>query len=599
MEPDPATAGDDAALSWRVRALGLGLLGLVVALYAWWPVLAAWELTQWGDGQYFHKVVEAFRVSVVHHHELPLWDPYECGGRPLWDNPQGLAGAPLIWFSLFIGTTAAMKLWYVAHTAAGFVCMWLFCRRDLGVSRAAAFASSTAWACAGFHMHHLSGGHAAFVGFEYMPLALWLWRRGEQDHAGAIWLGLLVALMGFEGGALPLLYVAVLLGSETLMRVWPPRRLLKIVRAGAITLVVGVGCGAIRLFPVIDQLRMHKRPLGPDLDHMTLTSVVDAFVNRHFGHMQHIPDHVYVWGEYGAYIGWILLLLGLLGIALGRLKNAWLAALLALAIALMVGYHGRLSPWGILNKWVYPLKEMRVPSRFSAQATLVLLAYAALAIDRLAELLGKLPARLPRIRFLSGAVPPFQLVLPLIAVLGAGDVVGRGMQLIHEYGAVSAPQNTKIVPSARLYFGGADSAASIDQPRQNRGRIGCYDPWAFYEGAPLWEGDLPQAKSKDPAVHVSEVTRTQNTFRFDVETAAPARIVLNSSFDYNWRSDVGVPTEENKQLVVDVPSGTHHVRVYYRPRLLVLGSIVSLVFFAIVIRTLLRLSAKRRRAATP
>src|SRR5262249_30181665 len=138
------------------RAVGLALLSLGVAVYLWWPMIAAWHATQFGDGQYFHKLVEAFRVSIVHHHELPMWDPYECGGRPLWDNPQGLAGAPLIWLAVFIGTTATMKLWYVAHTAIGFVSMWLLCREELKVSRPAAFAAAVAWACCGFNMHHLS-----------------------------------------------------------------------------------------------------------------------------------------------------------------------------------------------------------------------------------------------------------------------------------------------------------------------------------------------------------------------------------------------------------------------------------------------------------
>ena len=166
--------GGELKLTRLERALGLGVLALGVAAYLWWPMLAQPTGTQNGDGIYFHKLLEAFRVSIAHHHELPLWDPYECGGRPLWDNPQSPIGSPLTWLSLVIGTTWMMKLWYVAHTAAGFVSMWLFAREELELTRVAAFASSAAWACAGFHTHHLSGGHMAFVSFELMPLAVLL-----------------------------------------------------------------------------------------------------------------------------------------------------------------------------------------------------------------------------------------------------------------------------------------------------------------------------------------------------------------------------------------------------------------------------------------
>jgi hypothetical protein len=559
------------AVTPRARVVGLGLLGMIVATYVWWPMLWAWTSTQFGDGQYFHKLVEAGRVSVAHHHELPLWDPYECGGRPLWDNPQSLVAAPLVWLALLFGTTFTMKLWYVAHTAAGFVAMWLFCREDLRVSRLASFAASVAWAAAGFHMHHLSGGHAAFVGFEYMPAALWLWRLAEKSERAAIALGLLVALVAFEGGALPLLYVAVLLGGETLTRLGSVKRILAIVKNGSIVLCVGVGVGAVRLFPVIDQLRSHKRPLPVDTDVMGLEALFDAFTNRRLGHMQHVPNLVYVWGEYGAYIGLFLLLLGVLGLFVAGRERAWMAALLALSIALMVGDHGPHSPWSILNRHVYPLKEMRVPSRFCAEASLFLLAYAAIAVDRLEALVLRIP-KLP-----SPVAAAAQLVPAMIAIAAAGDVAGRGMQLVAEYAAVDAPQGKDVVPSQRLYLGGPGLAPHIDQPQQNRGRIQCYDPWAFYEGAPLWEGDVPQARSADEKSRVVRARRTQNTFTFDVEADAPARVLLNTSFDYNWRASVGAPVEHQKLLAVDVPAGNNHVVMRYRPRFLTFGAVVSIV----------------------
>src|SRR5262249_31730363 len=162
--------------------------------------------------------------------------------------------------------------------------------------------------------------------------------------------GLLVALVSLEGGALPLLYIAVLLGCETITRVWPPRRLLPILRAGAVVVGVGVGVGAVRLFPVIDQLRSHKRPLAIDLHGMDLGMVFDAFTNRHLGHMQRVPHQTYVWGEYGAYLGLVLFGLAVVGVLVAGIDKAWLVGLLVIAMALTIGYHGDLSIWSILNR---------------------------------------------------------------------------------------------------------------------------------------------------------------------------------------------------------------------------------------------------------
>lgn len=582
-----------SSLSPRARAFGLCALALLVALYVWWPMLEGWTSTQGGDGQYFHKLVEAGRVSVAHFHELPLWDPYECGGRPLWDNPQSLVAAPLIWLNLLVGTSTTMKLWYLLHTAAGFVSMWLFCRRDLGVGRAAAFAASVGWAAGGFHMHHYSGGHAAFVTFELMPLALFFWRRAENDDRYAMGLGLLVALLGLEGAALPLLYFAVLLAAETLTRLWPPRRVVRIARAGAITLAVGIGVGAVRFFPVIDQLRSHKRPIPPDFDHMTATSLRDAFVNGYLPHLHRLPNHVYVWGEYSCYVGWLLLVLAVAGVVLAGRRHLWLGALLALAVALMVGYQGALSPWGILNKYVYPLKEMRVPARFNAQASFVLLAYAALAVDALGARLETLRERFTALRLPNAVIPVAQAIVPMLAILGAGDVLGHGINLAHEYptGGQAHPATPR---SPRLYYGGRDIASFVDQPQQNRGRAACYEPWAPYEGAAIWDGDVPQARAAGEGVVVTDVRRTQNTFDFDVQSEASSKVLVNSSFDLNWRASLGRPFESNRMLAVEVPGGVHHVHLFYRPRSLGLGALVTAAALAATAWGLRRRRAKAK-----
>lgn len=569
-----------------LRWLGLALLALVVSAFAWWPALAAFKNTQFGDGQYFHKFVETVRISIVRYHELPLWDPYECGGRPLWDNPQSLAAAPLALLTVVLGTTFTMKLWYIAHGAMGFVSMWIFARSELRVGRSPAFAASCAWAFSGFMAHHLSGGHSAFAAFEYMPLALYFWRSAERDLRFAIGLGLIVALTIFEGGALPLLYLAVLLAAETLTRLWPVRRIVAIVKAGAVTLAVAMTVGAVRFFPVMDQLRSHKRPLPVEHDSMDWAVLFDGLVNRALPHQSHIPNHGYVWSEYGCYIGLLLLVLALIGLAMARLERLWLVALGGLALILMFGDKGHYSPWAILNRHVYPFKELRVPSRFCAQLVLVLVSFAALAMDRLPAALQKVRAlaRYPELPRALGAAAM------MLGLAGAGDVLGRCLDLTHQMAASDGPAHPEVTPSSHIYFGGPGLAGYIDQPAQNRGRVQCYDPWAPYEGAAVWEGDVPQARSAAPTAQVTGIARTQNTFSFDVDAEVPSKILLNSAFDLNWRSSVGKPVEENKALTIEVPAGHNHVVVRYWPRLLTLGFFVSLLGSVLTVLYYRRLS---------
>jgi hypothetical protein len=121
----------------------------------------------------------------------------------------------------------------------------------------------------------------------------------------------------------------------------------------------------------------------------------------------------------------------------------------------------------------------------------------------------------------------------------------------------------------------------IDQPRQNRIRLACWDEWGFSAGAPMWEGDVPQAVAAPGAkVVVTNVVRTQNKFSFHVEAEAPGRVLVNSGYDRGFRSNVGTVAEENKLLVLDVPQGSHDVRMEYWPHGLSLGFFLTFVGLA-------------------
>ena len=305
-----------------IRALALTVLAVALSLFFWSPMLSALPNTQGGDGPVFHKMFEAARVSVTRYHELPLWNPYECGGLPLWDNPQAPFGSPLTWPMYFIGTTNAIAFWYVVHSVIGFISMWLLMRIELSASRSAAFIAAGTFAFFGFFQHHLPGGHLVFASFEYFPLGVLFWRRAERDLRMAIGLGLVVAMMIYEGGVYPIPHLAVFLGVETLTRLYPIKRVPRIALAGLLVVVVAITVGAARFLPVIDQVKSHTRGVAIEADGMHWSILKDVFVLR--SHERAVIGQRYVWGEYGMYIGVLILAFALLGILLAGARHVWL-----------------------------------------------------------------------------------------------------------------------------------------------------------------------------------------------------------------------------------------------------------------------------------
>jgi hypothetical protein len=555
------------------RLTALAALALLLSVVFWRPAFWAYPRTQWGDGQQAHKMLEAARVSVVRYHELPLWNPYECGGIPLWDNPVSFVGAPFAWLAVPFGTTSAILALYILHTTIGFMSMWLLARYDLRLSRVAAFVASATWAYCGFHQHHDAGGHITFTPFQYLPLALFLWRAAEKDLRYAVGLGALIADMMYEGAVYPIPHFALILGVETLTRVLPKERFLRIVKAAAVAGVFAFALGASRFLPVIDQLRHHTRALEAERDSIRWSTLKDMFLAR--THPFRFARQKYHWNEYGAYLGPFLLFLGVLGVFTSGAGTEWLVLLLAVSASLMMGHLGRYAPWHLLKQHVFPFKEMRVPSRFVAEVSMFLAAFVGIAVDRVPRLLR---ARFPR----SAWVGQLRAGMVAVALIGIGDMIGVGTSFIDEFGFHEAPE-THPVPSNNLYLGGQGLASLINQPQQNRGRVQCWDEWAFNSGAPLWEGDVPQAQAVDDGATVLAVTRTQNTFVLDVDVTRQALVRLNTTYDRGFRTNAGTLVALKKQLALNLPPGRHHVLVKYWPSGLTAGFAVSGVSTALVI----------------
>jgi hypothetical protein len=584
----PAAPRAPRAPRW-LSVAALVALSLILSTYAWSMALAAYPHTSGGDGPFFHEMVEAVRASLFHHHELPLWNPYQCGGVPLWDNPQGLGASPVLWVLIAIfDTTRTMEVWFVVHCAMGFLCMWVFARRDLRMSVESSLFASGVWAYCGVQNQHFNGGQLVWAPFLYFPLAIYLWRRAETDLRMAVWLGCVVAWTMHEGGTYPLPHLSLILGAETLTRVWPLPRLKAVVRAGVVVVVVGFLLGATRFLPVLDQLRSHTRDLRTEVDALQWSTLKEMFLAR--THSRRVVGQEYVWSsEYGAYLGPFVLALSFLGIVLAAGEHLWLLGLLVWAFLLMLGHEWSWAPWHILKTYVFPFKQMRVPSRFDGSVSLFLAVFAGLAIDR--------SVALARRYFGSErAVDGLKYGLLALAFCGVGDIMNTGFMWPEVNGFDRAPASTTIEVSSRLYVDGPGMADFIDQPAQNRARSGCWEEWAFEQGAPLWAGDVPQARAADEGAKVTAVERTQNTFVIDEDASRPTRIFLNSGYDRGWRSDVGSVVREGKLLAVDVPAGHNHLVVKYWPHGLTLGFLLTGTGLAGVVLFFVW-DARRRRAA--
>jgi hypothetical protein len=341
-----------------------------------------------------------------------------------------------------------------------------------------------------------------------------------------------------------------------------------------------------RLIPVVYQGMAHHRSLRTEHDSLQWSTLKDMFLSR--THSRGVTGQEYVWPEFGNYVGPILFGLAVLGVALGAVEHFWLVFALAWAFVFMLGHAGEWAPWHVLKMHVYPFKDMRVPSRFNVPVGMLLSACAGIGVDKVPRVFSRWCTRQSAVSAVRTGVMAFGLV-------GVGDMIAAGYPAIED-SYVGAPIDEHVKASDHLYLEGPNLAGFVDQPRQNRGRFECWDEWGFERDAPLWKGDVPQAKGKDNDVAASNVTRTQSSFTLDVDARKPGRVLLNTSYDMAWRTSAGKVVDASEQLGVDVPAGKLHLRVWYWPRGLTGGLVLTSLGVAGTLAFFLWDARRRRRS---
>jgi hypothetical protein len=523
---------------------------LLAATLMWSPAFSSLAATGFNDWPYFHHLWEAGYASVTRYGEWPLWDPTQCGGVTLFGNPQSPYFSPLYWLALPLGPTLASKVFVVLHATVGFASMYWLARVDHGISAAGATLASLAWGASGFFAGHVATGHAAFLPFCFAPLVLLLWRRAVGDARYAVWLACVLALVLYEGGVYPFPYFALLFAFAAAASVFASRELGPTLRAAALTLLLTALLGAIRLLPIVDELARQPRTMA-SVDGVRPLEVLSMLTLRYLpfdARTWGTSAHRYDWVEYGAYVGYGVLALGVLGfVACARRRRYAIVAGAAIFFALTLGDHGDASPWSLLHR--LPIYDsLRVPSRFAVLFTLFVALAAGMGLDLLLR-------RLPRGRAL----------VAWLVVLGIGvdlAVVHRPViDRWHDPAIRSAPVALRFHYAEGLSYG--RDFPSL--PRLNLGTIECYEAMQIVVAPGLWQGDVAQARIADGRGEVHAWGRTTTRVWADVTLAEPARVLFNQNHAPGWQSDHGAVVAERGQLAIDVPAGKQRIEIVYRP----------------------------------
>lgn len=354
-----------------------------------------------GDFDYLAQAYQAFRISVLHYHQFPWWNPWMSGGVPLFANPQfGLFSVQSL-FVLFFGAVYGLKLAYIVYAIAGFWGMYIVSRRTFGADRIRAILVSYVWVFNGF----FTGHNISQYTFSLFFLLPWLFYFvvNRQKKYSWLWLGLLFGLITLSSvhySFLMMTFVIALVFLLTLMNAWvgkstfnvsikiTKKEVLFVIKTAAVFLLIA----GYRL--VVTYLYLASNPKAPGslnegANHPTI--ILKALFLP-IDTIMKIPSGLpWGWAEYSAYMGMgvtaiVVLCIFATIISLVRHKKlpdlfnskyaVYLIIIGLIALGISLGNFSKLAPFHLLRQ-LPGFAETRVASRwlvFPMFSTLLLIA---------------------------------------------------------------------------------------------------------------------------------------------------------------------------------------------------------------------------------
>ena len=523
----------------------LAFFALVAAALVW-PVLSdAARLNEFRDVHHLFLYERSAIDTIKRYGELPLWNPFYCGGFDAVGAPQTRFMSPTLVLGLLFGAERAEILTVFFFGILGMEGMYRWLRLRV-TEPLAALIVAPVFALSGQFTVAFYRGWIQFFGFQLVPwilfgITLAVRRRPIGMAISSIAFAWLLGFAGFF--AAPMLAVAASLEAIRALFEQPRsarwRSLAMLAATGSFMATVAF----VRLWPVAETLLSAPRIMAgtPGFPPRALLSALVGTLAVKDGNTE-LQGSFYVGAAF----------LGVVALGGHSWKSTRALAVMIVFVWLAAGYARQPSLFGLFR--TFPVfSSLRYPERFLWFAILFASEPAAHAIARV-PLLGE--GRKWRIGawLLLGAA----IVWTMFGQLSAFERVAKARTL----GTVSEDYK------AEFHQSRGNRWLTVHLQSMNIGSLSCYETHRLAQ-SPLLRGDLLAEEYLAPASRdagsVKRVSWSPNRVGLHVDVTRPSRVFVNQNWAPGWQASAGTVVNNEGLLSVDVPAGSHDVTLSFRP----------------------------------
>ncbi|MBF0286416.1 MAG: hypothetical protein HQM14_01245 [SAR324 cluster bacterium] len=586
-----------------LQEIGVVLIGsMIIAAAFTSPIFTNLEnlgIEDWDEHLFYHAVPHR---TLLEYKQIPLWNPYYCGGGVMLANPQSRFLSPSFVLLLLFGTVAGIKMEIFLHLVIGMLGCYLL-GRYYKLDPLVAWIPSFVYMLSSMYALALSAGMSWFLSVAYVPWAIFWYVRSFETRWCIILTSLSLVLIFFGGGPYTLTITLLSFMVYSILGIRQYGVLKNLIILGGV-LFFTISIGAIKFFPSYDFMKAHPRELK-DYSGYSVESLYNSLFDREqrLGAIQKYFDEKthskpgfwsgisYHMDENGMYVGWIAGFLFLIGMGANLFRHWKLALLFLIFLWLGLGNRAYPSLWEFLH--LFPVYDtMRVAQRFRIIFMLCFALFAGFGLQAIKTFVAQRQSKV---------VAHGVVVMLIVFVLGDLFLVNRGTFT----DAFPIPPMTFEKPGD---FVQVTSIPKYDAKGVLKGKDHVFSAWsALYPAFLLNMGtihydcfgnpDIPKnAIPANSSAYRGEVFLqdtqgnvmiddwTPNRLKIAVNVSSTGYVVVNQNYYSGWHVDDGRPIEKwNGLLAIKVSPDDNMIELYYRPVSFVIGALVSLLTIALLV----------------
>ncbi|MFH1126258.1 MAG: hypothetical protein V1703_03965, partial [Candidatus Altiarchaeota archaeon] len=261
-----------------------------------------------------HTTFNAIPYKIIaDYRQIPMWEPYLCGGENVIANPQSQFLTPFFILILLFGPVVGVKLIVVVHAIVGMFGMYLL-SKYLKLNQISLYIPAVVYLLSGNYSQHIGEGHLFWVVMAYIPWVFLFYLKGVENMFFVILSGLSSALMLLGGNPYITAYTVIFLTLYTFFEVLRRREKGHALKSILILFVYAISLfafSAIKLVPIIEHNIFYPFMREWGVYGMNLDLLYNSLLRMDISPIGSIPGQMAGWWEYGSYLGWIPLILAL------------------------------------------------------------------------------------------------------------------------------------------------------------------------------------------------------------------------------------------------------------------------------------------------